>query len=124
MIAAKPSQFPALGLNAFPTGACRLYAIAFDLVVEELRTHYSAASPNNAYAEVRAILEDEGFAWRQGSVYFGDPARVSAVTCVLAAQRLATELPWFSQCVRDIRMLRIEENNDLAEALSLPRGVH
>jgi virulence-associated protein VapD len=50
------------------------------LVVENLRRHYSATSPNNAYSEVRAILEDEGFAWRQGSVYFGEPARVNAVT--------------------------------------------
>lgn len=100
-----------------PTGMGRLYAIAFDLVLENLRTHYSATSPNNAYSEVRAILEDDGFAWRQGSVYFGDPTRVNAVSCVLTAQRLAEDLPWFSQCVRDIRMLRIEENNDLSPAL-------
>jgi len=99
-----------------PTGL-RLYAIAFDLHVDSLRQHYSATSPNNAYAEVRAILEDEGFAWRQGSVYFGDPSRVNAITCVLAAQRLARELPWFTKCVRDIRMLRIEENNDLGPAI-------
>ncbi len=64
------------------------------------------------------VLEDEGFLRRQGSVYFGEPDRVDAVTCVLVAQRLANELPWFSQCVRDIRMLRIEENNDLGPAIS------
>ncbi|MBV8644325.1 MAG: virulence factor, partial [Candidatus Eremiobacteraeota bacterium] len=68
-----------------------MYAIAFDLVIDDLRTHYSATSPNNAYAEVRRILEEDGFAWRQGSVYFGDPARVNAVFCVLTAQRLANE---------------------------------
>ena len=85
---AMTGRLPALDLQAPPTGTQRLYAIA-----------------------------DEGFAWRQGSVYFGDPARVDAVTCVLAAQRLATELPWFSRCVRDIRMLRIEENNDLGPAV-------
>lgn len=94
-----------------------MYAIAFDLVFENPRSHYSATSPNNAYSEVRAILEAEGFAWRQGSVYFGEPARVTAVTCVLTAQRLARELPWFSECVRDIRMLRIEENDDLSAAI-------
>ncbi len=119
MIATTHRSDPRTGLDceSLPIGAGRLYAIAFDLVVEQLRTHFSATSPNNAYAEVRAILEAEGFAWRQGSVYFGDPARVNAVTCVLAAQRLAAELPWFSKCVRDIRMLRIEENNDLAPAI-------
>jgi virulence-associated protein VapD len=102
----------------FPSGE-RMYAIAFDLVVEQLRARYSSTSPNNAYGEVRAILEDEGFAWRQGSVYFGDPARVNAVTCVLAARRLAKQLPWFATCVRDIRMLRIEENDDLSPAVAL-----
>jgi virulence-associated protein VapD len=115
-------RLPAIDLQAPPMGTQRLFAIAFDFVVDDLRTHYSATSPNKAYADVRAILEDEGFAWRQGSVYFGDPARVDAVTCVLAAQRLATELPWFSRCVRDIRMLRIEENNDLGPAVGFSRS--
>jgi virulence-associated protein VapD len=95
-----------------------MYAIAFDLVLEELRTHYSVTSPQNAFTEIRVVLEEEGFLWRQGSVYFGEPNRVDAVTCVLVAQRLANELPWFSRCVRDIRMLRIEENNDLAPAVN------
>lgn len=40
-----------------------------------------------------------------------------AVTCVLAAQRLARELPWFGASVRDIRMLRIEDLNDLGPAI-------
>jgi virulence-associated protein VapD len=32
-------------------------------------------------------------------------------------QRMATRFPWFTPAVRDIRMLRIEENNDLKAAL-------
>jgi virulence-associated protein VapD len=97
-----------------------LYAIAFDLGVDRLRERDSASSPNNAYSDVRFILEAEGFIRRQGRVYFGDPSRVNAVTCVLAAQRLAVEFPWFTRCVRDIRMLRVEENNDLGPAVGLP----
>jgi virulence-associated protein VapD len=118
MPTASRPRLPDLDLEGPPLGVQRLYALAFDLVVEQLRTHYSATAPNSAYADVRAILEEEGFAWRQGSVYFGDPARVDAVTCVLAAQRLAADLPWFGLCVRDIRMLRIEENNDLGPAIA------
>jgi len=118
-----PTLLPAFDLPPPPTGAHRVYAIAFDLVIDDLRAHYSATSPNNAYTEVRRILEEDGFAWRQGSVYFGDPARVNPVSCVLTAQRLASELPWFSKCVRDVRMLRIEENNDLLPAVTWePRG--
>jgi virulence-associated protein VapD len=39
------------------------------------------------------------------------------VTCVLAAQDLARSLPWFAASVRDIRMLQIEELNDLMPAV-------
>ena len=95
-----------------------MYAIAFDLVLDDLREHYSATSPQHAYAEIREILEAEGFGWKQGSVYFGDPLKVNAVACVLAAQRLSGELAWFSKCARDVRMLRIEENNDLSTAVA------
>ncbi len=44
-------------------------------------------------------------------------AQINAVTCVLAAQDLARTFPWFSKSVRDIRMLRIEELNDLMPAV-------
>ena len=53
---------------------------------------------------------------QQGSVCFGGPD-VNAVTCVLAAQDLARTLPWFAASVRDIRMMRIEELNDLMSAV-------
>jgi virulence-associated protein VapD len=35
----------------------------------------------------------------------------------MAIQKMSKQLTWFSSCVRDIRMLRIEENNDLMPAL-------
>ncbi len=81
-----------------------VYAIAFDMDIEQLRVHYGDPY-NNAYLEIRRVLERHGFAWQQGSVYFGGP-EVSAVTCVLAAQDLAQALPRFAASVRDIRMLR------------------
>jgi virulence-associated protein VapD len=58
--------------------------------------------------------------WRQGSVYFGEGPGIDPVRYVLIVQRLAAELPWFANAVRDIRMLRIEENNDLSVAFPLP----
>ncbi len=94
-----------------------MYAITFDLDTETLAQVYPGDSWRNAYGDIRRIVLDAGFEWQQGSVYFGDPARIDAVTCVLAAQRLSRELTWFSQVVRDIRMLRIEENNDLTPAV-------
>ena len=42
------------------------------------------------------------------------------MTCVLAVQDLALSLPWFAASVRDIRMLRIDELNDLMPAVHAP----
>ena len=95
----------------------RMYAIAFDVDTETLQRTYGAPASRHAYADIRRILDDEGFAWVQGSVNFGLPERVDAVSCVLAIQRLTRELPWFSASARDVRMLRIEENNDLRPAI-------
>lgn len=89
-----------------------MYAVSFDLDTEALRTHYGDSFPN-AYTEIRKFLFSCGFEWQQGSVYFGKPETVNAVSCMLSIQKMSKQLPWFGSCVRDIRMLRIEENNDL-----------
>jgi virulence-associated protein VapD len=103
------------GIPTSIRSATRMYAIAFDMDIEALRANYGDPY-NNAYLEIRKVLLQHGFAWQQGSVYFGGDA-VTAVTCVLAAQDLAQKLPWFASSVRDIRMLRIEELNDLMSAV-------
>jgi virulence-associated protein VapD len=93
----------------------QVYAIAFDVDIEALRANYGDPY-NNAYLEIRKVLQKRGFNWQQGSVYFGGE-RINAVTCVLAAIDLARSLPWFAASVRDIRMLNIEELNDLMPAV-------
>jgi virulence-associated protein VapD len=92
-----------------------VYAIAFDMDIDQLRTHYGD-SYNNAYLEIRRALQRLGFTWQQGSLYVGG-GQVTAVAAVLAAQDLARTLPWFAACVRDIRMFRIEEQSDLMPAV-------
>jgi virulence-associated protein VapD len=98
----------------------RVYAVAFDMDIEQLRANYGDPY-NNAYLEIRRVLQRHGFSWQQGSVYFGGPD-VTAVSCVLAAMDLARSLPWFAASVRDIRMLRIEELNDLMPAVQQAIG--
>jgi virulence-associated protein VapD len=93
----------------------RMYAIAFDMDIEALRSAYGDPY-NGAYLEIRKILERHGFTWQQGCVYFGGD-RINAVTCVMAAIDLSRQLPWFAASVRDVRMLRIEELNDLMPAV-------
>ncbi len=97
-------------------GRRTMYAIVFDLDTQMLQQAYPNASWNNAYADIRNFLGARGFEWKQGSTYFGDET-IDAVRCVRATQRMAKKFPWFKASVRDIRMLRIEENNDLMIAL-------
>jgi len=93
-----------------------MYAIVFDFDTEILQQTYPNQSWRDASVDVRNYLTSHGFTWTQGSAYFGDDA-VDAVRCVRVVQRLAKKFPWFTPAVRDIRMLRIEENNDLKAAL-------
>ena len=108
----RPATLPS-GFTIAP--GAPMYAIAFDMDIDSLRIHYGDPY-NNAYAEIRKVLQSHGFNWQQGSVYFGGE-NINAVTCVLAAMDVANQLPWFAPSVRDIRMLRIEELNDLMPAI-------
>lgn len=93
-----------------------MYAIVFDFDTQMLEQTYPSASWRNAYSDVRGYLADNGFDWMQGSTYFGDES-VDAVRCVRTVQKLSRKFSWFKPSVRDPRMLRIEENNDLLIAL-------
>lgn len=93
-----------------------MYAVVFDLDTACLTEQYPGNSMPNAYGEVKKFMLANGFTWTQGSVYFGGP-EMTAVTCVVAIQRLAQQYPWFASCAKDVRMLRIEENNDLLPAI-------
>jgi len=97
-------------------GGDGVYAITFDLHMETLRKTYRNDSINNAYSDIKQVLEIYGFHRQQGSVYFGDET-VDAVKCVLAVQDCARQHDWFAASVADIRMLRIEDNNDLGPAI-------
>src|SRR5881392_387725 len=96
----RPTSKSQAQLSSFPPLEGRMYAIAFDMDIESLRTNYGDPY-NNAYMEIKRVLQKHGFVWQQGSVYFGDE-RINAVTCVLAAIDLSNSLPWFAASVRDI----------------------
>lgn len=112
----KPQDAPRLNeVPTIPKKEGRIYAINFDMDVESLKLNYGEPY-NHAYGEIRKLLQKKGFTWQQGSVYFGGDS-INAVTCVMAVIELTRTLPWFAASVRDIRMLRIEEFNDLMPAV-------
>lgn len=94
-----------------------MYAITFDLDTEILQRAYPSSSWNNAYYDIRRFLEENGFEYKQGSVYFSKDEDIDAVTCVAIVQDMSEEFSWLVPSLKDIRMLRIEENNDLMPAL-------
>jgi len=100
----------------------RTFAIVIDLDPAALQTNYHALG-DDPDLEICRVLQRHGFTWQQGSVYLGGEA-VTSVTCVMAAMDLAQSLPWFAASVRDIRMLRIEELNDLMPAVKHAVGHH
>ncbi len=97
-------------------GRRSMYAIVFDLDTTLLNDLYHGNNSNLAYTDIKKFLTSRGFDWKQGSTYFGDDT-IDAVRCVRVVQKLAKKYTWFTPCVKDIRMLRIEENNDLKSAL-------
>ena len=96
-----------------------MYAIGFDLEQDTLSKTYGSSTYTNAYNDIKRVLSAHGFTRQQVSVYFGDSEKVDAVRCVLAVQELTKKYPWFSASVEDIRMLRIEDNNDLKPAIDM-----
>ena len=99
-------------------GSRSMYAITVDLDTDTLKKSYHNDSWQNAYNDIAKFLRRQGFDRQQGSVYFGNDD-VDTVKCQTAVQRLTLEYDWFAPSVRDIRMLRIEDNNDLTPAIEL-----
>lgn len=55
-----------------------MYAIAFDIVVSDLKEVYGSTYPN-AYFEIKELIKSNGFEWTQGSVYVSQKNDLTAV---------------------------------------------
>ena len=82
-----------------------MFAIAFDMVVSDLKEHYGEPY-NNAYYEIRAVLRQYDFYNTQGSVYLTQ--KNDMVTLHRAIDALK-KIVWFKKSVRDIRAFRVED---------------
>jgi virulence-associated protein VapD len=110
---------PRRGHNSGTRFRPSMYSIVFDMDTTALEASYQNASWQNAYNDIARVLGRHGFTRQQG-VYFGDDT-VDAVRCVIAVQDLTRSFVWFSASVRDVRMLRIEDSNDLMPAVASAR---
>lgn len=85
-----------------------MFAIAFDMVVTDLKTHYGE-SYNNAYFEIKTELRRFGFYNTQGSVYLSESGDMANLFRAIEALK---KIDWFKKSVRDIRAFRIEDWSD------------
>ncbi|MBQ3689754.1 MAG: virulence protein [Bacteroidales bacterium] len=88
-----------------------MFAIAFDMDVNALKTNYGEPY-NNAYYEIKTALRVYGFYNAQGSVYLTENDDMAAVFSAIYALK---ELQWFKKSVRDIRAFRVENWSDFTQ---------
>ena len=96
--------------------ANRVYAIALDLDTGSAERLCGPAW-RTCHTKIAAVFAEFGFSRVQGSVYFGDQDS-DAVHCVVAVQEADHRFAWFSPVVCDLRMLRVDEDNDLRFAIN------
>jgi virulence-associated protein VapD len=91
-----------------------MYAIMIDIDIDKLCNHYGNQC-GKEHVEICSILEEHKFTY-QGGIYLGDHD-TSVTSVILAVIDLTTRLPWFVDVVRGIRMLRVEESDDLMQVV-------
>lgn len=85
-----------------------MYAIAFDLVIVDLKKNYGEPY-NNAYFEINKVLRQFGFYNTQGSVYMTEKSDMANLFKAIDALK---KIEWFRSSVRDIRAFRVEDWSD------------
>jgi len=82
-----------------------MFAIAFDLVIVDLKENYGEPY-NNAYFEINKELRKYGFFNTQGSLYLTDDSDMANLFKAINALK---NIEWFRKSVRDIRTFRVED---------------
>ena len=93
-----------------------MFAVAFDLVVAEVETHYPRHL-RQAYADIGNALQRYGFRRIQGSVYVCNREDLANLTSAMNALKA---LLWFPACLRDIRAFRVEQWSDFTAFMKVP----
>ncbi len=85
-----------------------MYAIAFDMVVTDLKASYGEPY-HNAYFEIKTALREFEFYNTQGSVYLTQKSDMANLYSAIDALK---KIEWFKKSVRDIRVFRVEDWSD------------
>ena len=94
----------------FKRGGIQMYAIAFDLKIDDLKKNYGD-SYNRAYDEIRQELEILGFEWTQDNLYVNSTQKDTLAEVYKAITKLKS-IEWFKNSVRDIRAFKVGDWSD------------
>lgn len=93
--------------------------ITFDLSQDALRRHYprreNVQDPQffkRAYKDIQRFMESNGFERGQYSVYVST-AELTALDVAVLTQKMAEQLPWMRQCVKEITATNIGVRHSL-----------
>ena len=90
-----------------------MFAVAFDMVVQDLRTFYGEPY-NNAYYEISNIMEQYGFYGAQGSLYLTQDSNMANLFRLMNHLK---SVDWFAKSVRDIRAFKVEDWSDFTSSI-------
>ena len=93
-----------------------MYAIAFDMVITDLRANYGEPY-NNAYFEINKVLRQYEFYNTQGSVYLTEKTDMANLFRAIDALK---RIPWFQASVRDLRAFRVEDWSNFTDFIKAP----
>ncbi|MDA3817341.1 MAG: virulence protein [Prolixibacteraceae bacterium] len=93
-----------------------MFAIAFDMVITDLKQHYGKPY-NNAYFEIKTELRKYEFYNTQGSVYLCENSDMANLFRAINALK---KIDWFKNSVRDIRAFRVEDWSNFTEFVKEP----
>lgn len=102
--------------------------INFDLDTEALKECYPKGDWHNAYGDIRACFEKNGFEHIQGSGYHSRNA-MSEMAAMAVIYQMIKELPWLNSCVRICTISDVPELYDIShvfvrEAQRLEEALH
>ncbi|MDO9473403.1 MAG: virulence factor [Caulobacter sp.] len=90
-----------------------MLAVAFDLLYWETQSRHPKGL-RQAYREIERTLDRYGFSRAQQSVYVTENDDIANLFDAMNALKA---LPWFPDCVRDIRAFRIEMWSDFTPSM-------
>jgi virulence-associated protein VapD len=88
-----------------------MFAISFDMVIEDLKNNYGEPY-NNAYYEISVMLEEFDFYRAQGSVYLSSKNDMTNLTRAMIKLK---SVNWFKDSIRDIRAFKVEDWSNFTE---------